>query len=360
MLISKGFKVAVLYPSSGNSKSLIDAIDSEGIIRYPFPYTPLSFNPFNFICALLSIFRSLLHFQPNLFFSYTHQSIILSLFVSQAYRLIHRRHPLKLVSYFTGLGYFFSPVKSSLLFKAKKHLLLLIYRLLSHNINLFAFQNCDDRNLFLDKSLLTSSSESIILSGSGVDIDIFNYKLPSNSPTILCLSRINYSKGIIEYIESASDVIHSFPNVRFYLAGKIGLGPDPISSDDLAKHLHSSPVTYLGNCSNVHELLAASRFVVFPSYYREGIPAAGIEALSVGRPIIATDTPGVRLLCSADNGILISPKDTQQLTLAMINMLNKDDSEILKMSQSSRKIAETFFTKLSNDQKFVAKLESIL
>ena len=74
--------------------------------------------------------------------------------------------------------------------------------------------------------------------------------------------------------------------------------------------------------------------------YREGTPRSTLEALSTGRPIITTDTPGCReTVVHEKNGLLVPIKDSVALANAMIRLLNEKDETIKKMAQESYLIA---------------------
>jgi glycosyltransferase involved in cell wall biosynthesis len=82
---------------------------------------------------------------------------------------------------------------------------------------------------------------------------------------------------------------------------------------------------------------------VLPTYYREGIPRSILEALSVGLPIITTNTPGCKeTVLENKNGILINPQDLDALVAAMEFFIT-NKSKIKEMGINSRKYAEERF-----------------
>ena len=79
---------------------------------------------------------------------------------------------------------------------------------------------------------------------------------------------------------------------------------------------------------------------MLPSY-REGTPRSTLEALSTGRPIITTDTPGCReTVVHGKNGLLVPIKDSVALANAMIKLLNETDQNIERMAKESFLIAK--------------------
>ncbi len=82
---------------------------------------------------------------------------------------------------------------------------------------------------------------------------------------------------------------------------------------------------------------------VLPTYYREGIPRSILEALSVGMPIITTNTPGCKeTVINGKNGFLIKPQNYDELISAMeYFLINKE--KIKEMGINSRNYAKERF-----------------
>ena len=71
-------------------------------------------------------------------------------------------------------------------------------------------------------------------------------------------------------------------------------------------------------------LLAADAFV-FPSY-REGFPNSVLQAACLELPVIASDINGCNEIIEPDkSGLLIPPKDTQALRIAMEGLATNSD-----------------------------------
>jgi glycosyltransferase involved in cell wall biosynthesis len=96
---------------------------------------------------------------------------------------------------------------------------------------------------------------------------------------------------------------------------------------------------YLGEREDVRDVIAAADVVVLPSYYREGVPKSLLEALSMGKSIITTDTPGCReTVADRVNGLLIPPRDEEALTTSIRFMLTHP-AERKEMGRASRRLA---------------------
>jgi glycosyltransferase involved in cell wall biosynthesis len=76
-------------------------------------------------------------------------------------------------------------------------------------------------------------------------------------------------------------------------------------------------------------LLARANVFVLPSY-NEGLPMALLEAMSWGLPVITTPVGGIpELISTANNGLLVTPGNIEQLSAAMQSLI---ESENLRMS----------------------------
>lgn len=67
----------------------------------------------------------------------------------------------------------------------------------------------------------------------------------------------------------------------------------------------------------VSESLAASSVVVIPSIWPENFPTVALEALQVGRPLVASRVGGLPELVGEDNGVLVPPDDAPALAEAL-------------------------------------------
>ena len=124
--------------------------------------------------------------------------------------------------------------------------------------------------------------------------------------------------------------------------------PTAISQDKLDAWTEEGVINFLGKKEDVRNSIAASSIYVLPSYH-EGIPRSVLEAMSMGRPIITTDTYGCReTVEDGINGYLVPIKDGKKLAVAMESFI-LNPKQIAEMGQKSRDLAESkFSTKIIN------------
>ena len=74
---------------------------------------------------------------------------------------------------------------------------------------------------------------------------------------------------------------------------------------------------YLGVTRDVRPYVGQANVVVLPSW-REGLPCSLMEAMSMGRPIVATDVPGCRdVVVDGKNGFLVPVRTPEALAKAL-------------------------------------------
>ncbi len=96
----------------------------------------------------------------------------------------------------------------------------------------------------------------------------------------------------------------------------VGDGPERTRLEALASEL-GAPVRFLGSRSDAIEVMAAAQVVCLSSRM-EGVPMALLEAMSVGRPVVATDVGAVGEIVEHERtGLLVSPDDANSFAGAL-------------------------------------------
>lgn len=217
------------------------------------------------------------------------------------------------------------------------------------------FQNTHDMEYFLSRGLV-SSTQARYVAGSGVCIAQFQDTVGdksylnalrnefdlNNKCTIILISRIIKQKGIIQFLESARAVSALSDNTRFLLVGSIEMGSSGIELSVI--EAYSNVCQYLGHRGDVSSLIAISDVVVLPSYYKEGVPRSLIEGASLGKPLISTKVSGCSdIVVDNYNGVLVPPKDTQELTRAILHLVNNAELRA-EMGLKGRELVDKKFS----------------
>ena len=246
----------------------------------------------------------------------------------------------------TGLGDVFS--KDSIL----KKLIVIVAKISFARVNKMFFQNLDDIKTYQSLNLICENFD--LLPGSGVDINKFFYQ-PSvrrSKISFIFIGRLLRSKGIFDYIAAAEILVKEYSNIEFKILGPISQIKGELDLKQISLLEQRRVIKYLGIASDVRPHIVNSDCVVLPSYYKEGVPRSLIEAASIGRPIITTDTPGCRdlIIENGVNGFLCKSQDIGDLCIQMKNFIRTEFEEILIMGKMSRELVEKNY-----DEKVVIK-----
>jgi glycosyltransferase involved in cell wall biosynthesis len=243
----------------------------------------------------------------------------------------------------TGLGFAFAP-SASLRQWVVRGFARLLYRAAMICSDTVFFQNPDDEADFRRFGLLRRSQRIVQIGGSGVNLHRFAaMPLPDGPLRFLMIARLLEDKGVREFLQAAALVRRVRPALRFHLVGPFEVHPSALSRAEVMSAINSGTVSYHGATSDVRPYLADCHVFVLPSY-REGTPRSVLEAMAVGRPVITTDTPGCReTVVQGKNGFLVAPQQVEPLALAMLQIANMPQDEILRMAESSRAMVEARF-----------------
>lgn len=257
-----------------------------------------------------------------------------------------------------GLGYAF--VQGGWLMR----LVMRLYQWAFRRSRMVFFQNADDREFFL-KSRLVGESQAGLLPGSGVDTRHFfpverRDEHDRRGVRFLLIARLLWDKGIGEYVEAARILKVRYPDCEFALLGFLGVpNAMSVSSEQMKQWVAAGWVLYLGHSSDVRPFIADADCVVLPSY-REGTPRTLLEAASMGKPIITTDTVGCRdVVRNGENGFLVKVRNAEDLSEKMEKMLLMHRDERDAMGLRGRELVTSKFDEKIVVQRYLAEIEKL-
>ena len=222
----------------------------------------------------------------------------------------------------------------------------LLYKYSLKNSHKVLFQNNEDLNFFLDKKI-TQAGKTMIVPGSGVNLDEYrsaSFSFPPNEKIVfLMFGRLSRAKGVEYYVNAARAVKKRFPSAIFRLAGPFECDELAISRQEVEGWHQEGVIEYVGVSDYIRKEISEAHVIVYPSYYREGIPKALIESAAMSRPIITTDNVGCKeVVQHGVNGFLVPIKDTQALIAACERFILLSEEEKTKFSIASRQISQRF------------------
>jgi glycosyltransferase involved in cell wall biosynthesis len=157
-------------------------------------------------------------------------------------------------------------------------------------------------------------------------------------PFMLALARLHKFKGIdliIEAIRLRKKRRHATPLLVVAGSGRqYGALRRQVARGGLRRE-----VVFAGEVSGRDKtwLLANCAFLVQPSREGEGMPNSVLEAMSYGKPVLGTASPGIEeILCNQVNGVLVPPNDPVELAQGLEQMLAAD---LARWGAAARKTA---------------------
>jgi len=162
-----------------------------------------------------------------------------------------------------------------------------------------------------------------------------------NQPFILAVGRVTRQKGFTYLLQAMPQIISRFPNAVAMIAGD---GPlrEELEQEALALGV-AEHVRFLGFRQDVPHLLAAADLFAMPSVF-EGFPMVLLEAMVMGKAVVASRVQGVdEILISGENGLIIPPLDPPALAQAIIQLL-ENPSHAAAMGTTARQTVLDGFT----------------
>ncbi len=163
-------------------------------------------------------------------------------------------------------------------------------------------------------------------------------------PTISWAGRIDPIKDIETLLRAFALVHQEMPDARLRLFGGTPAGGAPYleSCRRLARELGIADVaTFEGRVEKIRDAYVAGHVVVLSSI-SEGFPYTVIEAMSCGRPCVATDVGGVSEAVDA-TGIVVPPRDPTAMARACLTLL-ADKALRTRLGAASRARVLEYFT----------------
>ena len=330
-LREEGHRVTCLVP--GGDLEAESTLRSLGAEVWNYPLDNKGLNPFHDFRTCMALYRIFRDLKGDILYASTIKSVIYGLPMA-ALAGIRARYAM-----ITGLGYMFeadSPRKRLLTCLAA-----LLYRIALSFGRVVFFQNTDDVATFRQWHCLPSGARTVLTKGTGVDTVHFSPMPHVNGkpPVFLLVGRLLEAKGLYEFAEAARIIKRTHPEAEFRLLGAPEESRGGVPMSTVQGWEKEGILSYLGVTRDVRPYVAEADVVVLPSW-REGLPCSLMEAMSMGRAILATDVPGCRdVVVSGKNGLLVPAHNPQELAKAMLQLLEQPEVTV-EMGRQGRLIAE--------------------
>jgi len=206
-------------------------------------------------------------------------------------------------------------------------------------------QSMEDKEAAIRHGII--AEDRIYHIGNGVDVKKYsvdnvniNYdvkkkelNLSLNANIISFIGRIVKEKGIIDLIKAFRIIIDELSQVNLLIIGDNSFNERDVTTKKEVLSLINEldikdKIIFAGYRKDINELLAISDVFVLPSY-REGMPRSIIEAMSMGKPVVATNIRGCREeIEDGKTGFLVPVNSPEKLAEAIIKILKNRDLAI--------------------------------
>lgn len=309
-LVDQGHKVYAVCPRGDK----FDLFDGYGIEAVEYKIERSSLNPFRELKAIFNIYQAIKPLELDILHTFTAKPNIYGTLAGKMAKVP------TIINLVEGLGSFY--IENTFKSIVVRTMIETLYKTVFKMSDKVVFVNSDDPAYLESKGVIKESQIHIIKS-VGIDTSEFNPCVIKENElgmlqsslrlqdkiVVLMVARAIWHKGIREYYEVAEH-LSSHKNVQFVLVGDIDEGNPSSASKSF---LEQGSVLWLGHRDDVLQLTALSDIYVLPSY-REGVPRTLLEAASMSKPIVTTDTVGCReVVKEGENGFLVSIRDVKTL-----------------------------------------------
>ena len=316
-LVKEGHKVYAVIPKG----EFFDKFSEHGIETVEYKIERKSLNPFREFITIKHIYDVIKPLNIDILHSFTVKPNIYGAIAGNLAKVPET------ISTITGMGSFY--IDTSLKAKIVKFIIENLYKFVFKRVTGVIFQNSDDLNHFVEANIL-DKSKAFLVRSSGVDTEFFSPTKPNaklkeelnlkDEVVVLMVARAIWHKGIKEYYQSAKVIKDKYKNVKFYLVGGVDIGNHSAVPKEFLEN--DSNVIWLNERNDIKELISICDIFVLPSY-REGVPRTLLEATSMAKAIVTTDTIGCREVVAHNiNGFLVKLYDSKDLANKIEILIN--------------------------------------
>jgi len=180
--------------------------------------------------------------------------------------------------------------------------------------------------------------EKIVVNCCGINLRKYNptstnrgkireeFNISEDTPLIGIIGQLTPWKGHREFLKAASIVIRKYPSAKFLIVGESIFEERnyKLELQELVNTLAlSAKVIFSGFREDVPDIMASLSILVNASC-SEPFGLTIIEAMAIGKPVVATNAGGVReIINDGVDGILVPPKDPEKLAQAILRILDE-------------------------------------
>lgn len=328
----------------------IQILESEGIEFIQCPFLLRRINVIKDLKAFFDIWRIIKKYNPLIVHTHSSKAGLLGRLAAKLARvpiIIHTPHG------HVFFGYFGS-------FKTK--IFIILERFVSRITDKIVALTNEEKKDYIKFRIANEDKFDVIY--SGIELNKFkelpfnenqNFKrelgIPENYLVVGTVGRLVPVKGPEFLIEAAKYIISKYPEVFFIFTGD---GPLEQNLERQAfKSGIKDNIIFLGWRNDIAGIISVYDIFALPSL-NEGMGRVLVEAMALGKPIVASNVGGIPdLVTHGKNGFLVPPKNPEKLA-KYIQILIGDKEKRKKMGQAGKEMVKNF-----SKEKMVEKIANL-
>ena len=193
------------------------------------------------------------------------------------------------------------------------------------------------------RSMANIESKSSVIHNSVDKLDIVPEPLPFCPARLLCLGRLAREKGFDVTLDALAQIRSEFPGLTLVIAGDGG---------ERSALMRQAGTLGLDDCvefpgwvspEDIPALINSCTAMIVPSRWREAFGNVALQAMQMGRPVIASNVGGLpEIVIDRLTGYLIPAENPGRLSDALRELMS-DQVSAVKMGEKGRERAATQF-----------------
>lgn len=165
--------------------------------------------------------------------------------------------------------------------------------------------------------------------------------LPEGTPTVGFVGRLTRDKGAVELLEAFDHLYSEDHSRRLLIVGEVER-QDALPSQTMRMLQRHEGIIRVGLVDETAPYYQLMCVLCLPTH-REGFPNAPLEAAASGIPTVTTTATGARdAVVDGETGLVVSPGDSEELTVALRLMLENPDRARSMGESARRRVVEEF------------------
>lgn len=161
------------------------------------------------------------------------------------------------------------------------------------------------------------------------------------------VGRLEYRKGVADLVDAIPQILEAEPETRFRFVGRPLPHPGTLEPFDVfvgrkLRHFKDH-ICMVGGCPLEQMPCEYSLLdiCVFPSIW-ENFPNVCLEAMSAGKPVVASRAGGMAEMLDAGGGLLVAPRSPEELAEAVIQMIRSPELRLAAGEQGRRQVLDRY------------------